>query len=497
MKNLIYTAVVTLFAASAAHVNASDCDGNGISDSDEIASGRAYDSDSDGTPDSCEGLATGPVLRSMAINMGPATCGWWTTANCGAWFAWVSRDTDTGPWVNGSSAAGNNQKLDIQLVAGRQTIYVRHDSNGCGSDFWGLGLWFELSAEPQIAVSPGSPCVAYDGPVPSPVQCGVLQSGNGAQSAVIGSWTVSVLSYSVADSGYVVGPGELQGGGSVDHVTTIVVEVTPNLDADCNSDGIVDYGQCHDGTLPDYNSNNIPDCCERGEVCVVGNYPVQWRVEDGGNGHWYRRVNPNSNLTWTQAETVCELIGAHLATVPAASESAFVHLIVGQSEVYLGGLQPANSCEPSCEWQWLTGEPWSYTNWNPGEPNNSYAEQNFLRTYPNGSWDDVQDGYAFPFAIAAEWSADCNNDNIVDYGQILQGQIADTNTNGIPDICEGPTCHDIDLNLNGIVDGGDLGILLAFWGTVSPAFPRADINGDGLVNGADLGIMLSFWGACP
>jgi hypothetical protein len=39
--------------------------------------------------------------------------------------------------------------------------------------------------------------------------------------------------------------------------------------------------------------------------------------------------------------------------------------------------------------------------------------------------------------------------------------------------------------------------LLAFWGTVSPAFPRADINRDGVVNGADLGILLSFWGACP
>ena len=29
------------------------------------------------------------------------------------------------------------------------------------------------------------------------------------------------------------------------------------------------------------------------------------------------------------------------------------------------------------------------------------------------------------------------------------------------------------------VSGADLGALLAFWGSVSPAFPRADINGDG------------------
>ena len=99
-------------------------------------------------------------------------------------------------------------------------------------------------------------------------------------------------------------------------------------------------------------------------------------------------------------------------------------------------------------------------------------------------------------AFVIEWDGDCNNDNIVDYGQILLGQLADTNTNGIPDICEVPTCADADLNPHGAVDGADLGAMLAFWGPVSPAFPRADINGDGTVNGADLGILLSVWGPC-
>jgi hypothetical protein len=92
---------------------------------------------------------------------------------------------------------------------------------------------------------------------------------------------------------------------------------------------------------------------------------------------------------------------------------------------------------------------------------------------------------------------DCDSDGLPDAFAIVLGRVADVDGNGIPDICEGPTCHDIDLNLNGIVDGGDLGVLLAFWGTVSPAFPRADINRDGLVNGADLGILLAFWGPCP
>ena len=48
-----------------------------------------------------------------------------------------------------------------------------------------------------------------------------------------------------------------------------------------------------------------------------------------------------------------------------------------------------------------------------------------------------------------------------------------------------------DLNRDGSVDGADLGLLLADWG--SPRFPDADINRDGTVNGADLGILLSNW----
>ena len=47
-----------------------------------------------------------------------------------------------------------------------------------------------------------------------------------------------------------------------------------------------------------------------------------------------------------------------------------------------------------------------------------------------------------------------------------------------------------DLNGDGIVNGADLGILLANWGTAGPG----DLNGDGSVTGADLGILLGSWG---
>ena len=48
-----------------------------------------------------------------------------------------------------------------------------------------------------------------------------------------------------------------------------------------------------------------------------------------------------------------------------------------------------------------------------------------------------------------------------------------------------------DLNFNGVVDGADLGLLLAAWGG-----PDGDLNGDGVTDGADLGLLLAAWGPC-
>lgn len=52
-----------------------------------------------------------------------------------------------------------------------------------------------------------------------------------------------------------------------------------------------------------------------------------------------------------------------------------------------------------------------------------------------------------------------------------------------------PTSIEGDLNGDGVVNGGDLGLMLVGWGTAGPG----DINGDGVVNGADLGLLLIAW----
>ncbi|HMN96765.1 MAG TPA: dockerin type I domain-containing protein [Phycisphaerales bacterium] len=62
-----------------------------------------------------------------------------------------------------------------------------------------------------------------------------------------------------------------------------------------------------------------------------------------------------------------------------------------------------------------------------------------------------------------------------------------------------PDCQG-DLNGDGTVDGADLGLFIAAWGTQSLGSAGAgiaDLDGDGTVGGSDLGILLSRWGSCP
>jgi len=268
--------------------------------------------------------------------------------------------------------------------------------------------------------------------------------------------------------------------------------------ADCNGDGIVDYGQCRDGSLPDFNGNNIPDCCEQGVSCVVSDYPIQWRTQDGGNGHWYQ-LRPKVG-DWFACRAVAQALSGDLASPSTQAENSLVERIVPPKQfpiwnrVFLGGRQSPNST-PNEGWYWVDGSDWTYTDWYINQPDGG---EPFLVAMPdeNGcTWGDYPSNSSDIYYFIIEWSADCNGDGFVDYGQILAGQLQDSNGNGIPDECELPCLADIDGN--GEVNGIDLAIILDKWGTDGGKdYPNADIDGDGTVAGPDLSQVLSGWGPC-
>jgi hypothetical protein len=127
--------------------------------------------------------------------------------------------------------------------------------------------------------------------------------------------------------------------------------------------------------------------------------PVLWP----GNGHSYEVVAVTGGITWSAAQQAAQSSGGQLATLTSAAEHDFVFGLVsdpqfwsGGSGPWIGGMQAVSSPEPAGGWQWVTSEPWSYTNWAPGQPDNDPCAPDEDRlhliqgTSPgSGGWDDL------------------------------------------------------------------------------------------------------------
>jgi hypothetical protein len=100
---------------------------------------------------------------------------------------------------------------------------------------------------------------------------------------------------------------------------------------------------------------------------------VQWKVADGGSGHWYEAVG-GTFTTWSEANIDAQTRGGYLATITSSAEDQFVYNIIKDPSYWnvfwdggickdndgpwIGGFKPSSS--PG-NWQWVTGEAWSYT----------------------------------------------------------------------------------------------------------------------------------------
>jgi hypothetical protein len=116
---------------------------------------------------------------------------------------------------------------------------------------------------------------------------------------------------------------------------------------------------------------------------------AQWTIGSGGNGHLYRVVAKPNLISWDAANSEASLAGGYLATITSPAENAFVFSLIDNASFWtqsandhgpwIGGFQAAGAAEPSGGWTWVapTGgvgpEPFSYSNWEAGEPNNLTA----------------------------------------------------------------------------------------------------------------------------
>ena len=230
---------------------------------------------------------------------------------------------------------------------------------------------------------------------------------------------------------------------------------------------------------------------------------VQWRVEDGGNGHWYQ-VSSQVVSTWDEAMFEAVTHGGHLVCFETQAEHDWFRAwspLIPQFTAWIGLSKTDQLQDPTTGWFWVTG-PRAILDWGWGT--NEPEDRPKIDEWCGGVNSGGQDPYLFFDAACSvngrnliiEWSADCNGDGIVDYGQILDGPLIDGDENGIPDCCEESNCPSVaDLDGDGCVDGTDLSALLGAWGLDDPKV--GDLDGDGTVRGSDLTILLSEWSPCP
>jgi hypothetical protein len=180
----------------------------------------------------------------------------------------------------------------------------------------------------------------------------------------------------------------------------------------------------------------------------------------------------------------------------------------GQAGPYVGGFQDLAApdySEPSGGWRWVDGSPFPGSAAISLDDNLGHQDYvHFISLQPSCSGPFVLDDVGLVFnanrSFIIEWSADCNGDGIVDYGQIRDGTFTDLNANGVPDCCDqAESCTPCpgDVTNGGTVDAADLSILLAAWGTNGQGEFDTDLDGNGLVDGGDLALVLGGWGACP
>jgi hypothetical protein len=134
-------------------------------------------------------------------------------------------------------------------------------------------------------------------------------------------------------------------------------------------------------------------------VALLGVIPAQggitW-VQNPTNGHWYG-VSPQA-VSWSVGQGIATILGGHLVTIRNSAEQAWIQATFA-SQLGSDGLWTGfNDVATEGNWVWVSGDPVTFTNWAPGEPDNGFSStppQNWGRfyglTHAAGpwTWDDL------------------------------------------------------------------------------------------------------------
>lgn len=196
------------------------------------------------------------------------------------------------------------------------------------------------------------------------------------------------------------------------------------------------------------------------------------------NGHSYYRST--GSAFWTIAKQNCVSMGGYLVTITSAAENSFIFNLwpsgwIGLTDEVTEGV-----------WRWVTGETYSYSSWNPGEPNNA-GNEDYIQFVGGGKWNDLPNNVSLPYVLEFDY--------IVTTSSWALYKTVYTNTNGYYSISEAydpskeyyiqvdvPSVTQSLTNTDGLAISN---IILGRTAINGLSFHRFDLNNDGKINIAD------------
>ncbi|MFM1805721.1 MAG: hypothetical protein RL136_2600, partial [Planctomycetota bacterium] len=481
--------------------SATDCNENAVLDSCDLASGTSTDIDGSGAPDECELVVGGSGFATIqqaidaapegsVIKVGPGTHAPFSAIGRG-----LTVESIAGDELTAIDGLGQSRCVEISgSTATRFTLRGFTIRNGVATEGAGLRI---TDSDPVIencvftqntATGSGGAIHAvnsaadillttFTGNAATTGGAISLAGATGAGTAMHISSSLFIENSSAQDGGAIVSSGALFllectleqniaggiGGGvkqletgeltlftsrfcrnEPDNISGAFTAVGDNiLSQDCNGNGVCDADEIADGTVLDCNGNGFPDTCDisggtEGD-CNSNGIPDSCDIADGSSS------DVDENGIPDECKPDCNANG-----IPDAYEIA------------TGGASDcnANGIPDSCD----------------------IAAGNEADCNANGAIDSCE--------LADGSATDCDDNGLIDACDIASGA-ADADSDGRLDRCE--RAHG-DLNLDGLVNALDLGIVLATWGEANGG---GDANGDGTVDATDLALVLTWWGLTP
>jgi hypothetical protein len=109
-------------------------------------------------------------------------------------------------------------------------------------------------------------------------------------------------------------------------------------------------------------------------------------IVNPGNGNSYYLL---AGTDWSASEAEAVGLGGHLATVNDATENNWIQATFSNygsvsRDLWIG----LNDLATEGVFQWVSGDPYSYSNWAPSEPNNFNGLEDATLLVPTGQWND-------------------------------------------------------------------------------------------------------------